>query len=256
MLKQILLGAAMLATSSFATFSQFPVPKANSGEAKLVHDFTIRDKWKELDVSVRGRYVPIQNLELWLDLPFAVVTRLDGKDADQERMMNLTFGARYQLIPTVAGFLDVTFPTGKKVHDGDNIDFYFGAQYSQDFGAVALGTEVGLSISTEGKDKHKPPMELSLNAELDPNVSPIISPYFGVFLKILLSDPKFDGHKESNTSGDVGVFPYLGATYKINETLSFDFNATFGLGKAYLRDTCDGNDKVSITLEAGIVANF
>ena len=144
----------------------------------------------------------------------------------------------------------------KKVHDGDNIDFYFGAQYSQDFGAVALGTEVGLSISTEGKDKRKPPMELSLNAELDPNVSPIISPYFGVFLKILLSDPKFDGHKESNTSGDVGVFPYLGATYKINETLSFDFNATFGLGKAYLRDTCDGNDKVSITLEAGIVANF
>ena len=87
---------------------------------------------------------------------------------------------------------------------------------------------------------------------MDPNVSPVISPYFGATLKVLLNDPKLDGHKAGDTSGDIGVFPYLGATFKINEMLSFDANATFGLGKDYLRY----NDKVSITLEAGIIAKF
>lgn len=114
MLKKIIWGAALLASTSFATYSNFPVPAVHSGEARLVADFVTQDKWKELDLAVKGRFVPVQNLELFLNLPFAVVTRWDGEDVDQERMMNLTFGARYQLIPTVAGFLDVTFPTGKK----------------------------------------------------------------------------------------------------------------------------------------------
>ena len=255
MLKQILLGAAMLATSSFATFSQFPVPQAKSGEAKLVHDFTIQDKWKELDVSIRGRFVPVQNLELWLNLPFAVVTRWDGKDADQERMMNLTYGARYQIIPTVAAFLDVTFPTGKKAYDGDDFGFYFGGQYSQDFGKVALGTELGLSMSTEGKDKKKGPMQLTFIAELDPNVSEIIAPYVGFSLKAALGDPKLDGKKNGDTSGDIGVFPYIGATYAINQMLSLDLNVSLGFGKDYLAYFYS-NDKIPVTIEATIAANF
>ena len=256
MLKKIIMGAALLASTSFATYSTFPVPAAQSGEARLNADFSMQDKWKGLDLAVKGRFVPVQNLELFLNLPFAVVTRWDGNDVDQERMKNMTFGARYQIIPNVAGVLDVTVPTGKKAYDDDGVTFYFGGQYSQDFGAVGLGTELGLAITTEGDDKVKPPMELSLNAELDPNVSPVISPYFGATLKVLLNDPKLDGHKAGDTSGDIGVFPYLGATFKINEMLSFDANATFGLGKDYLRYTCGGNDKVSITLEAGIIAKF
>ncbi len=263
MLKQILLGAAMLATSSFATFSQFPVPQAKSGEAKLVHDFTIQDKWKELDVSVRGRYVPIQNLELWLDLPFAVVTRLDGKDADQERMMNLTYGARYQIIPTVAAFLDVSFPTGK-YSDNDGFEFYFGGQYSQDFGKVALGTELGLSMSTEGKDKIRPPMQMKFIAELDPNVSEIIAPYVGFSLKVALGNPKNNVKVDENTdieietsktSGDIGIFPYIGATYAINNILSLDLNVSLGFGKDYLAHFY-GNKKMPITIEATLVASF
>lgn len=256
MLKKILMGAAILATSSFATYSQFPVPEAHKGEAKIVGEFSMQDKWKGLDISVKGRFVPAQNLELWLNLPFAVVTRWDGKDTDDERLKNMTFGGRYQIIPTVAAFLDVTFPTGRKYKDGDDFSFYFGGQYSQDFGAIALGTELGLSLSTEGDDKYRSPMEMTLIAELDPNVSPVVSPYVGLSLKILLSDPKVDGHKSGDTSGDVGIFPYAGANIKLSPMLSLDFNVTIGLGKDYLRYTCEGNDKTSITLGAALVANF
>ncbi|MBQ7079332.1 MAG: hypothetical protein IJM92_06645 [Fibrobacter sp.] len=256
MLKKIIIGAALFASSSFATYSQFPVPQANSGEVKLVGDFTTQDKWKGLDLSLKGRFVPVQNLELFLNLPFAVITRWDGKDTDNERMKNLTFGGRYQILPNVAAFLDVTFPTGKKHQDDDGFGFYFGGQYSQDFGSVALGTEIGLGLTTEGDDKYNGPMTLTLIAEIDPNVSPNVSPYVGLTLNILLNDPKSDGHKAGDTSGDVGISPYAGATVKMNNILSVDFSASVTFGKDYLIYTCDGNDKLPVTLSAALITNF
>lgn len=256
MLKKILMGTAVLAASSFATYNYFPVPQAMSGEASLLADFSIQDKWKGLDLAVKGRFVPVQNLELFLKFPFAVVTRWDGNDVDKEGTKNLTFGGRYQVIPTVAVFLDITFPTGKDKINDDGFNFYFGGQFSQKLGTVDLGTEVGLSITTEGDDKYKPPMELKLGAELDFAISQAITPYVGLDLNILLNNPKSHGHQLGETSGDVGVFPYLGATFQMNQTLSLDVNATLGFGKDYLAYTCEGNDKTSITLEAAIIANF
>ena len=258
MLKKIILGAALLASTSFATFSNFPVPAAKSGDAKLVADFIIHDKWKGLDLSAKARFVPVQNLELYLSLPFRPMSRYDGKSDKKTGMKNLTFGARYQIIPTVAAFLDVTFPTGKDkiIYPDDGFGFYFGGQYSQDFGAVALGTEAGISMATQGDDKVKGPMTLSLNAELDPNVSPVISPYFGVTMNIFLSDEKFDGHKSAEASGDIGVDPYVGANIKINQMFSFDLCVTLGLGDEDYLIYTSGNTKKTLTLEASFNATF
>ena len=256
MLRKILMGAAVLATSSFATFSNFPVPAAQSGEVKIVSDFTMQGDWKDLGLSAKGRFVPVQNLELYLKLPFTVVTRWEGHDADKEGMKNLTFGGRYQIISTVAAFLDVTFPTGKDAINDDGFSFYFGGQYSKDFGAVALGSEVGLTVITEGSNHKKPPMVLSLNAELDPNVSPVVTPYFGATMNIILTNPQANGHKDGETSGDVGISPYVGANIKINQMFSFDVSASFTLSDDYLAATCDDNTKTPITLSASFNASF
>ena len=255
MLKQILLGAAMLATSSFATFSQFPVPQANSGEARLVHDFTMQDEGKSWDLALRGRFVPVQNLELWINLPFTLKTSWDGKDTDGDGMQNLTFGARYQIMPNFAAFVDLTFPTGKDKISDDGFGFYLGGQYSQNFGSVDFGSEIGLGFNTEGDDKRKGPMQLILIAEVDPQVSQTIAPYVGLSMKIALGDPKFDGKKAGDTSGDIGIFPYVGATFAINNILSFDTNVSLGFGKDYLTDFY-GNKKMPITIEATLVASF
>ena len=48
MLKQLMLGTAILATSSFATYSYFPVPANHSGEAKVVGSYTMQDKWEDV----------------------------------------------------------------------------------------------------------------------------------------------------------------------------------------------------------------
>jgi hypothetical protein len=184
------------------------------------------------------------------------MSRYDGKGDHKTGMKDLTFGGRYQVLPTVAAFLDVTFPTGKTKVSDDVFNFYFGGQFSKDFGAVALGTEAGLSISTEDDHGKKPPMSLSLNAELDPNVSPIVSPYFGVTFDILLNDEKTRGHKTAETSGDVGVAPYVGANVKINQTLSFDLCVTLGLGDDDYLTYKSTNDKMTTTLTASINAKF
>ena len=255
MLKKILLGAAMLATSSFATFSAFPVPDAHKGDVKLVSDFTIQDKAKSWELSLKGRFVPVQNLELWLGLPYMLMTSWDGHDTNGDGMKNLTFGGRYQITPNVAGFLDLTFPTGKKAINDDGLGFNVGAQFSKNFGSIDFGSELGLMFNTEGDDKYKSPMQLHINAEVDPIVSQTVSPYIGADFYIALGDPKIDGHKSGNTSGDIGIFPYIGATYAINNILSLDLNVSLGFGKDYLAHFY-GNDKIPVTLEATIAASF
>ena len=255
MLKKIIMGAALLASTSFATYSQFPVPDAMKGDAKLVADFDMQDKEKDLQLSLKGRFVPVQNLELSLSLPYKVFTKWDGHDTNGDGMKNLTFGARYQIIPTIAAFLDMTFPTGKDEINDDGLGFYLGGQYSQNFGSLGLGTEVGLGFNTEGDDKTKGPMQLTLIAELDPSVSPIISPYVGASVKIALGDPKYDGKKSGDTSGDVGFFPYVGANFKITDMFSADLCATFGFGEDYLLDFYL-NKKTPISLTASFNVTF
>lgn len=250
MLKKIMLGAAILATSSFATYSQFPVPEANKGDVKLVSDFTMQDKGKAWQLALKGRFVPVQNLEIWFGLPYMLMTSWDGEDTNGDGMKNLTFGGRYQITPNVAGFLDLTFPTGKKAINSDGLTFNLGAQFSKNFGSIDFGSELGFIFQTEGSDKAKAGPELHLNAEIDPIVSQTISPYFGLDLYIVVGDPKYDGHKTGDTSGNVGIFPYLGANFKITDMFSADLCAIFGFGEDYV------GPKTPITLETSFNVSF
>lgn len=257
MLKQLLLGTAMLATSSFATYSYFPVPANHSGEAKIVGSYTMQDKWEDVGLALKGRYVPIENLELSLNIPFTLLTHWDGKDAKKDGVKNVAFGVRYQIIPIVAAFVDFEFPTGKKEVADDGFKFYLGGQYSANFGVMGIGTELGLSFTTEGKDKSQPPMQLTMAAELDPTLFASITPYIGARINIILNDPQYDGHDTAiETSGKTGFFPYVGANFKINQMFSFDLSATLGFGNDYLAYTCDGNNKTPVTFEASFNASF
>ncbi|MBO7512954.1 MAG: hypothetical protein J6T54_08300 [Fibrobacter sp.] len=257
MLKQIILGTAMLASASFATYSYFPVPANHSGEAKLVGGFTMQDKWEGVSMALKGRFVPVEKLEVSLALPFRLMNRDDGKnDSHKTGVQNLSLGARYQVIPNVAAFIDFDFPTGKDAISDDGFKFYFGGQFSQKFGNLDIGTELGLSYTTEGKDKKTPPMELSLAAELDPLLFPNITPYIGIGVNIILNDPKYDGHDGVETSGKTGFFPYVGANFKITEMFSFDLSAKLGFGKDYLSYTCEGNTNTPVTFEASLNFSF
>jgi len=257
MLKQVMLGTAILASASFATYSYFPVPATHTGEAKLVGGFTMQDKWEGVDMAVKGRFVPVEKLEVMLNLPFRVMNRYDGKnDSEKTGVQNLSFGARYQVIPNVAAFIDFEFPTGKDKISDDGFQFYFGGQFSQRFANLDIGTELGISYTTEGKDKVTPPMQLTVAAELDPLLFQNITPYIGAYFKIILNDPKYADHEGVETSGKTGFFPYVGANFKLTEMFSFDLSAKLGFGKDYLSYTCDGNNNTPATFEASFNVKF
>ena len=58
-------------------------------------------------------------------------------------------------------------------------------------------------------------------------------------MNIILTNPQANGHKDGETSGDVGISPYVGANIKINQMFSFDVSASFTLGDDYLAATFD-----------------
>lgn len=70
---------------------------------------------------------------------------------------------RYQFTPNINAFLDMSFPMGDSEYFGDGFGIAVGAQYSQKFGFVDFGSQLGFSMTTEGKDGMAPPFGLTLS---------------------------------------------------------------------------------------------
>jgi len=237
MFKKIALAAALAATASFATWDKFPVLENHKGQAKAGLAYNTQGKWSGMDLNVGARYAIIQNFELGVALPYTIFTKYDGNDG-ADGLGNLPVMLRYQFMPMMNAFLDVTVPIGEEDltwHSKDGLGLHFGVQYSQNFGMVSLGSELGLAVeATDGDDKTNPPWDLNVGAEGDFAVNQMITPYVGLDLNILLGKASYDGHDadESNT-GDMGVAPYLGVGIAFNPMFTLDLCASFGIGEDY-----------------------
>lgn len=252
MIKKIALAAALAATASFATWDKFPVLEANKGQAKVGVDYMMQDKVSGLDAKVGARYSVIQNLELGLSLPYRIFTDWDGEDG-ADGLENLTFMARYQFMPIMNAFLDVEFPIGEEELVDDGFGFHFGVQYSQGFGMVTLGSEAGLTITTEGDDEVSGPWDLNVGVEGDFNVNEMFTPYVGIDVDMWLGETTHDGDEVPDNfdeSGTLGLMPYVGVGIAINPMFSVDLCASFGLGDDYY-----GKDLLTI-ISASLFINF
>ena len=66
MLKKIALAAAVAASSSFATYTFFPVGQANSGQVEAGVQYGWTDNTSDMNITLGAEYVIMQNLELSL----------------------------------------------------------------------------------------------------------------------------------------------------------------------------------------------
>ena len=254
MLKKIVLAAAVAATASFATWNYFPVLEAGKGQAEIGVTDKMQDKVNQLGLFVGARYTIIQNLELGLKLPYTIFTHNDGHDAKVDGLGNLPIMVRYQFMPILNAFVDVDLPIGDKkvVARGDGLGVYFGVQYSQNFGMVNFGSELGLRIRTEGDDDVSPPYNLHIGLEGDFAVSQMFTPYVGADFDMYLGEYTHDGKEllDSDASGDLGIAPYLGVNIAINPMFYVDLSAKFGIGDDYY------GDKTPIWLTGKFGINF
>lgn len=248
MFKKIALAAALAATASFATWDYFPVQEAGKGQVEIADITNMQGKATWLETSIRARYTIVQNFEAAIQIPFQTYAWDDGKAKDDAfGLEQLELMLRYQLLPNVNAFLDVKFPTcGDKVYCYDDaFQFHFGAQFSQNFGIVDFGSELGLQLETKGKHKGTSPLDMNIGLEADFAVNEVIIPYVGVGFNILLGK---DALNISHT-GETGIFPYAGLVANITKMFYLGADLTLGFGEKY-----NSSDKTLIimTVKAGL----
>ena len=239
MLKKIALVAALAATASFATWNYFPVQEAGKGQAEIGVTDKMQDKANQLALFAQARYTIIQNFELGVKVPFVIFTHWDGHDLKQDGLDEIPLMLRYQFMPIMNAFLDVTLPTCSEDLCGkdDPFGFHFGVQYSQNFGLVNFGSELGLKLETAGDDKTTPPWDLNIG--------------LGADIDILIGKYTFDGDNYGKShTGDLGIAPFLGLNIAINPMFYVDLSAQFGIGDDYY------GDKTPIWLTGKLGINF
>ena len=258
MFKKIALAAALVATASFATWDKFPVLENHKGQAAVGINDLMQDKGNQLGLTAKGRFTVIPNLEVGLAIPYVIFTHWDGEDSKQDGLSDIALMGRYQFMPTMSAFLDISLPTCNEDLCGEDgpVGFHFGAQYSQNFGMVNFGSELGLAIETKGDDKNTPPWTLNLGAEGDFAINPMLTPYVGLDLAMLLGKYTYDGENGGDShTGELGIEPYLGLGIAFNPMITLDLCAQFTFGKDYLKVTTYRDEMVT-SLAATLFINF
>lgn len=216
MFKQIALACALVVTTSFASWDLFPVLDNHKGETQVGVSFHTQGDTQSLTPYVGTRYTVLPNLELAVVLPYYI--QLNSHDNGLD---NPTAMIRYQFLENLNAFVDVSIPTTCANHTNTAWTFFFGAQYSQKFGIVNLGSQLGMRIETQGKDKISPPLLLNGAIETAFEFGGPIIPLINVAATMEIGEYSYDGENYGdNHTGHGNVSPGAGAKFVINQTFS------------------------------------
>ena len=228
MFKKIALAAALCATASFATWDKFPVLENHKGEMIVGAEFNRRGEFDLLQLTpyLGTRFTILPNLELAMLLPYYVNLNMNNDNG----LSNPKLMARYQITPSVNVFLDATVPVSDGYFIYDAWVFNFGAQFSQNFGIVDLGAELGFALNTEGDDDFTPPFRLNFGAEADFKLG-AFTPFVGADVLMLLGKFTEDGENVGKSyTGETVVYPYIGLKYAITPNVSVQASAKTAFG--------------------------
>lgn len=226
MLKKIALAAAVAASSSFATYTFFPVGQANSGQVEAGVRYGWTDNTSDMNITLGAEYVIMQNLELSLtDLGYQLWDECDDDCPDSDGIKAMTIGARYQFMPILIAALDVNIPLNSEDAVGpyDPFGLYAAIQYTQEFmPGLAFGSEAGISYKFEDNNRTEG-LGLKIQAELDYTIASIgLTPWIGASFDVRLSDVE-EGPAEYG-SGDSAFRLWIGAGYPINDMFAVKGN--------------------------------
>lgn len=260
MLKKITLAAAIAVSASFATWDYYPVLESHKGQAKLDFSSEIQDPFTEFMVTGGVRFSPATNFEFGIELPYTIFCLSDGSYQTWNGARDLQTMFRYQFLPFMNAFLDITIPTASTnlYYPDYAFAFHFGAQFFKKFGLVNLGSEFGLYVETEGEDKVMPPQRLNLDAEADFEISQVFIPYAGFELGMLIGKHIREGHHVGdNFTGEFGIAPFAGFKITFNDYVSLDLHGKIQLGEKYVGVTSiNHGDDPMITVGSAVYVNF
>lgn len=227
MLKKLAIIAATVTTMSFASWDLNPVLDNHKGETTVGTGFVKFGETYSMTFYGASRYTILPGLELGAKIPYYMALN----DSHVNGLESPIFMARYQFLPFMNTFLDVTIPTYDENTTSSAWAFNFGVQYSQKLGVVNFGSELGLQMETGGEYEITPPWILNarLRAEFDFGIP--VAPFVGVQGQMALGTfTSKDGDESDSYTGDFVVFPEIGARLTINSEFSIEASVSMGFG--------------------------
>ena len=239
MIKKVLLLAAALATSSFATWDYFGIPQNSMGSVKGGMYYDWDGDWSQMGLKVAGRFNIAPTFELSVQgFGYQVWGETDcaGCEEGGNGIRDLVIGGRYALSSMVNVFIDFNLPIGKDKKNtlgrtppsNHEMFLYFGGQFHNDIPALkggSFGTEAGFFFGFEHHNKERG-LELRLGGEFDYNIpSSPVTALIGGQLWIRLFRSEYDnGVKEVNLHDDwSNQFKFwVGANIAVNEQISIN----------------------------------
>ena len=222
MFKKIAAAMAICAASTFATWDYYALPEANKGTVKASFQYDTDDPWSMWQINLGARYIVIPNLEVSLTGVGYGSQETDGWDGSG--FMDITLGARYQMMPVVSLFLDLHIPTGDEDEGMGNDEFGFtlGGQYSQELiPNLLLGTEAGLYWGFEHSNWN-PGFLIHIAGEIGYSIADIgLTPFVGLEFKYRLTESERHDHGVGD-DGDKNINIWLGASYAINAQMAVE----------------------------------
>jgi hypothetical protein len=230
-MKKVLAVALICAVSSFAAWDKFTVVGDGKGEAMVSTEISRQGSTPDGGGSLDIRYSPLENLELTAGISDSYA-----------------LGVRYQIIPVLAAGVDVGFPMPERVWT-----FYPSIQFSMEFGSIALGSNVGVTISTEEPEsKRTDGMDLDAGIELDCNIGKSTI-WVGFDIETGIGDSK-EGDKKIKAKDEgrgLALIPSVGYIANVSDNLALGTSASFGFGG---KDA--GNDPFTTTVAVDATVKF
>ena len=184
MIKKIILLAAVIATSSFATWDYFSLLQNNQGSVKAGLYYDWDGDWSQMGLKVGGRVNITPSFELSFQsfgYQFWGEHECDNCPEGGKGIRDLAIGARYALDPELYFFLDFNLPIGNDKVKGSGTShattppsnhemyIYAGAQHSRNINSIkgaSYGTEAGLFWGFKHHERERG-LELRLGGEFD-----------------------------------------------------------------------------------------
>ncbi len=230
MFKKILLLAAAIATSSYATWDYFGFPQNSQGSVKAGIYYDMDDDWSQMGLKVGARVKVAPTFELSLQgfgYQFWSENECDENiprcnNEGGNGLRDLIIGGRFALNPMINLFLDLNLPIGRDKYDGEGttapsnheIYLYFGGQLHNDIKSIknaSFGTEAGAFWGFRHHARERG-LEFHLGGEFDYTLPAApVTLLIGAQIKLRL----FRSEYQNEVKSDAKMHDDLSQQYKI-----------------------------------------
>ena len=243
MIKKLIIGFALLATLSHASWDNLPIQKEGSIQIAGQISYMTMDPVSGPMLAAGARFSPFSWLELSAIVPFGIFsTDSTHKEIDESNLfgiMNSQFGLKFQLSTGFSLYVDGYLPGTNYLKQG-NFAVDLGMQHSNIFTSVIWSKYIGIMLGDEWINEY-----LHFGTEID-----ILFKSFTIYtaLEIIKGKEALYNSSTEVTSTNFGVIFDIGAKIELSDNVTLDASIEITGGNRHKPKEIDEPTAFSISL--------